>query len=173
MPEMTVCPVCEHHQAAGDQCEVCGKRFSEAAEAVPVSAIEGLEPTVLGGMAVAEMESLAGLEPTVHPPAVVEGEGALEVVPDLEPTSSDPLAWEDRTPLLLAPLCRYCRTPANPGEVMCGRCGMQLPLVRPVAEDLPDDSLRCCPGCGTRSGREICPECGGRMPVSSGSPLAK
>jgi hypothetical protein len=187
MPEMTVCPVCEHAQVTGDECEVCGRRLSGSAAPAVVSPLEGLERTALEEAGAVEAAPLADMEPTAQSAEAVEGErmpdlertgleavaaeAEGEAVPGLEPTSSDPLAWEERTPMVLAPHCRYCRTPAVPGEVICGRCGMQLPLFRPAMAQSPEGVSWRCPSCGASVPADVCPGCGGRMPGSSGSPL--
>jgi hypothetical protein len=173
---MIVCPVCEHAQAAGVECDVCGKLLDAAAAAAALDVrLDGLEPTAFAPAAAAA-GAVEGLEPTRAAP-VDAGPGA--VAPDLEPTraapvdaDAPPLEGLERTEAgipddgpTLVPLvvtCRYCRTPSAEGERICGRCGMRLPVVEvPAAAPAPPEVLRC--GCGTpvRGGR--CPACGGRV----------
>jgi hypothetical protein len=114
-----------------------------------------LEPTLQASAGEVALERVPELEPTLA--ARVEAAG--ELVPDLEPTSA-PASLD--APSLLPPLptCRYCRTPAAPGERICGRCGMRLSVAIPAtAVTGPKDRL--C-SCGTPVTRAICPACGAR-----------
>lgn len=148
---MIVCPVCEHAQSAGSECEVCGKAFSRAvARELPVERVPGLEATRLedpstGASASAPVMRLPDLEGTQLtsgpdlPPA--------PPVPELEPTTLQAVAANvpvqrlpdvelhreetpasDRTapPVPGAPVvCRYCRNVQAVGN-LCDRCGMRL-----------------------------------------------
>lgn len=178
---MITCPLCEHVQPAGDACDVCGRALEPpggAAAAIPP--VEGLEPTAAPAAGPVDAPPLAGLEPTVldaraaarpSPEAFPELEptraaAAIDLpadpVPDLEPTgaaSADP-----PTPYAAFATCRYCRTPAAPGERRCARCGMRLPLERGGREferDGPAEPRRCT--CGAPVSGAICPACGGRI----------
>jgi hypothetical protein len=178
---MIVCPVCEHPQALGTECEVCGKRLSPAAAAVPpVPAVEGLEPTRLdpGGQALPPADRLAELEPTRHRPVNLSAaEPALDVeptrappadvdappLPDLERTGTG-IPGDAPTALPLNVLCRYCRTPATPGERLCARCGMRLPIMAEsttAREDARPAGGIC--GYGARVTGPRCPSCGARQ----------
>ncbi len=173
---MTTCPVCEHPQAEGAECEVCGRALLalDAAE-VPVTPLEGLEPT-LAAPEPAPLDDavMVELEPTLQASA---GEVALEAVPELEPTAASPVeaagellpdleptaaatSGDPRTELPLFPVCRYCRTPAGPGERICDRCGMQLSAGFPAPARAEAGPRRC--SCGTPVTRSICPACGAR-----------
>jgi hypothetical protein len=177
---MIVCPVCEHPQAQGTECEVCGKRLApgpaEPAAALP--RVPDLEPTAHapGG---APSERLADLEPTGHAGAQAV---ALDAVPDLEATRAAPVdvatapipdVEPTRTsipgdaptavPAVIA--CRYCRTPAAPGERICGRCGMRLPAFGSAAAQRAgggEPAARLC-SCGAPVRGALCPSCGARM----------
>ena len=173
---MIACPLCEHQQADGAECEVCGRSLlSLGAVDAPVTPLEGLEPTLAApepfagaGEAMVELEPtlqasagevvlerVAELEPTAAAPVEATG----EPVPDLEPTSAA-VSLDPRTELPLFPVCRYCRTPAGPGERICARCGMQLPSgPSPVAAAVAGPRL--C-SCGTPITRSTCPACGAR-----------
>jgi hypothetical protein len=178
---MIVCPVCEHPQDSGAECELCGKRFAPGS--LPVAAVPPLE----------------GLETTHHAPVELPWGSDSEPIPELEPTSSAPVdAPEERTPdveptaaapvdvdsalipdierqsaeipgdaptaLPLAPLCRYCRTPSIPGERTCSRCGMRLEVVDPeLVSSSSAAGVRQCPNCGTIATRSPCPACGNRI----------
>jgi len=174
---MITCPLCEHQQEGGDECQACGRRLSgPGAVAVRIPRLEGLEPTVLlEHPADVSPDLVPGLEPTRHaavevavlPPAEIEPtraapvEVAVEVAPGLERTAAEPIPGGARTELPVAPVCRYCRTPALPGEVLCGRCGMKLPVL--AAPDAPPSMLPPeirCPACGTLSPGSICTGCG-------------
>jgi rRNA maturation protein Nop10 len=175
---MIVCPLCEHAQAIGEECEVCGKKLSATSEAPFVARFEGLELTRLEEAVVADVETVPGLEPTRHAPVTAVPEPipyleptrledvtvAVEPIPELERTQAEPLPWEERAPAVLAPLCRYCRTPASPGDVLCGRCGMRLPVSQPTAAAPPPEGPAArCPSCGSLSLADICPGCGGKV----------
>jgi hypothetical protein len=178
---MIVCPVCENAQAAGGDCEVCGRPLARAGSpggpmaAPPVATVEGLEPTAHERVHV-RVESLDDLEPTLRPPVDEVPGDALDLeagraapvdvdapaLPDLE-RSDDGIPGDDPTPLPALATCRYCRTPAMPGERICARCGMRLPLVDgPRATPAGDPERRC--GCGAlvASGDRPCPSCGAR-----------
>jgi len=180
---MVVCPLCEHQQPAGSECEVCGHHLAEGRGTdAPVALLEGLEPTLQAAADGGEGERLADLEPTLQAPvadamggapdAALELEPTLaarveevagEAIPDLERTSA---GIPDDLPSLLPDLviCRYCRTEAAPGERRCGRCGMRLP--DPVGSG-PAKVLagsRHC-SCGTPVTRPRCPACGARNQV--------
>lgn len=173
---MIACPVCEHQQADGAECEVCGRSLvSLGAVDAPVTPLEGLEPTLAAPEPFAGVgEAMPELEPTLQaspgevalervaelePTAAAPVEAAGEPVPDLEPTSA-PASLDPRTELPAIPVCRYCRTPAGPGQRSCARCGMQLP-VGPVPGAPARAGPRLC-GCGTPITRSTCPACGAR-----------
>jgi hypothetical protein len=179
---MIVCPVCEHQQAQGADCEVCGKRLvagvSEADLAIP--AVEGLEPTLHAPID-AIPDAVVALEPTMHAPAAA---GPDDVTPDMEATATAPvdvvqlapvpdvertsagIPGDVPTALPAIATCRYCRTPAMPGERLCTRCGMRLPVVPApgrAAADAKAAAQRFC-SCGTllRPDVSLCPNCGAR-----------
>jgi hypothetical protein len=179
---MIVCPVCEHQQAEGAECDVCGKRLTRGVSAaeLAIPAVEGLEPT-RHGAADAPAEVVPELEPTLHRSATAAP--AADLTPGLEATAAAPVDVEveptpdlERTaeeipgdlPTILPAFatCRYCRTPAMPGERVCARCGMRLPVISetPVGEPAAEEALRTCT-CGTavRPGTPLCPSCGARI----------
>ena len=178
---MITCPVCEHQQAAGADCEVCGRVLvlQEGAAGPPVAPLEGLEPTGMNGLAASEwIGSLPELEATLQAPAgdvvpdpIPELEptraGSVEVVgdqvPDLEPTAAA-ASGDPRTELPLFPVCRSCRTPAGPGERLCGRCGIRLPLPPSTVPAAAGAAPRYC-SCGAPISRASCPSCGARNHV--------
>jgi len=160
----------------GDECEVCGRSLAEPPRLdAPVLAMEGLEPTGLGDLvAVGAVAPMAELEATRQPDA---GPVRLEPVPELEPTRAEPVdapgelvpdleptaaapSGDAPTELPLFPVCRYCRTPAGPGERICGRCGMALPAGPARAAEASSAPPLC--SCGTPITRSICPACGAR-----------
>jgi hypothetical protein len=173
------CPVCEQPQAEGAECLVCGRPLGAVGAAgaePPVEPLEGLETTAAeAGAVTGEGGPLPGLEPTrlaagdamaVDPMPELEATLAAPVeapgdpVPDLEPTAAAPSS-DGRTELPLFPVCRYCRTPAGPGEKLCGRCGMQLGGLVPPGAAPPGTGLRLC-SCGTPIAGPTCPACGAR-----------
>lgn len=170
---MIVCPVCEHPQPQGAECDVCGKKLLHGAAAIPsVPPVEGLEPTRLAPADV-DAEALPGLEPTLHDPADAVHEPApdlddgragpvdvsVEPVPDVERTAAE-IPGDAATAVPAFATCRYCRTPALPGERICARCGMRLPVFEPSAAEAPAPSRRCT--CGAVVTGPLCPSCGAR-----------
>ncbi len=176
---MITCPLCEHQQAAGSECEVCGRRL-EAGRGTdaPVPPLEGLEPTGLDGPAAVAEERLADLEPTrldggrdgaaaervadLEATLAAPVEVAAEAMPDLEPTLAAGLD-DGPTPAPATVTCRYCRTEAAPGERRCGRCGMRLPVLdAPGASPTGAGAAPALCSCGTPVTRALCPTCGAR-----------
>ena len=170
---MIVCPVCEHAQAQGAECEVCGKRLVEGPGGIPaVAPLDGLEPTGLPGVEV-PAERVAELEPTALPGAgAVEADPvlleptriapvdvAVDPAPDLERVG-DGIPEDARTEVPLFVTCRYCRTEAMPGERVCGRCGMRLPDFGGPIPDAEPTAQPC--GCGAIVRGSLCPVCGAR-----------
>jgi hypothetical protein len=182
---MIVCPVCEHQQAAGTECENCGKQFSKAnAAAVPVARLPELELTPLVGdrlnVTAAPMPDLevtrlnagpdlpaqrvADLELTAAPEI---GEVPVQALPELDLGRSE----DDgiRTPVQEgAVTCRYCRNVQAEGLV-CEKCGMRLPrnataAATPAAAGAVskgDDEWTRCKDCGSRAKRHHrCGNCG-------------
>jgi hypothetical protein len=102
-------------------------------------------------------EVVPGVEPTRAAPVEV-----VEVtIPDLERTQAE-LPGDGPTPLPVAIICRYCRTPAFPGERRCSRCGMRLPVFdgggAPASQQ---EAQRFC-SCGVPVTGALCPSCGAR-----------
>ncbi len=185
---MIVCPVCEHQQSFGVECEVCGKDLGALGDLGPPpvasAPVEGLEVTVPDRIGEVAVERFNELEVTQLPaaPEVKDrltdleasradvGEVAVERVADLA---------EDRAPddgvRTAAPgdqlTCRYCRTVqlASQGFV-CGRCGMALPRARPTAivvETLAAEWVRCR-SCGAPAKiGERCGDCGREVSAPS------
>ncbi len=153
---MIVCPVCEHVQAQGAECDVCGKKLLHGAAAIPfVPPVDGLEPTARAAVDVAE-ERVPDLDAGRAAPVDVAGDR----VPDLE-VGGPAIPDDAPTALPAIAVCRYCRTPALPGERVCGRCGMRLPVFEePSAEQAPPER-RC--GCGVLVSGPLCPSCGARL----------
>lgn len=176
---MVVCPLCEHAQAGGTECEVCGRRLSggpAAGGAIPL--LDGLEPTLAPAAADAPVAVFPDLEVTSHAPA---GPARAELVPDLVPTPAAPVGVVDvelvpgvdrgldglptdgPTPYPALVVCRYCRTEAAAGERICGRCGMRLPAAALAAPPPVEEQDRMCT-CGVPVRGPRCPACGARTP---------
>jgi hypothetical protein len=176
---VTVCPVCEHAQEHGAECEVCGKSLRALGGVdLPVALLDGLEPTALGGPVEVSATPIAELEPTaaapvaappsspfqdLQPTAMERVEATGEPVPDMEQTAL-PASADARTELPLFPICRYCRTEAGPGEMRCNRCGMRLTGLAPP-RPATIEAVRYC-SCGTPVTRSTCPACGARNSTS-------
>jgi hypothetical protein len=171
---MIVCPVCEHAQAQGAECEVCGKKFLQGAPEIPfVPPVEGLDPTRYADVDVGEA-TLPGLEATGHAavdvptgpePDLDRGRAAPVVVaPDRLPgleRGEEGIPGDAPTAVPAIVTCRYCRTPALPGDRVCGRCGMRLPVFAREPEGDPAPPRVC--SCGTVVAGALCPSCGARM----------
>jgi hypothetical protein len=176
MSPMVVCPVCEHQQAAGDECQRCGRKLTgPGVVPLPVEPLPGLEATRLGDGGGVAVAPIPDLELTHHRPAAAEAAPALEleptraapvrvsaeVVPDLEPARAETIPGDGptRRPAIL--VCRYCRTENPPGETSCLRCGMRLPPWEAPAPVADAAAPARCPACGTLNAGEICTGCGG------------
>jgi hypothetical protein len=172
---MIVCPVCEHPQAQGEHCESCGKRLVAGPTAADLALprVEGLEPTA-HAPAAGGTERLAELQPTGHeesgtpvPDAMPDFEATaaapvdvdVEPTADVEPTSAG-IPGDLPTTLAGTLACRYCRTPATPGELLCTRCGMRLPLPIQASPEAPPAPRIC--SCGATVRGRACPSCGAR-----------
>jgi hypothetical protein len=175
---MIVCPVCEHAQANAGECEVCGKRLAPGdAPTPPVPVLEGLEPTLLAPADAAPGGMIPDLEPTLAEAAPlvadmvpdVEATSAAPVdadggepIPELERTAAAGLPDDGPSPAPAMVVCRYCRTPAMPGERICGRCGMRLPVLSSAAPRPPGEAAPVLCSCGTPVRAAMCPLCGAR-----------
>lgn len=187
---MIICPMCEHQQAQGIECEVCGKKLAVAAPIVAaVSTLPELEGTQLaGGRAPVAVAAIPDLELTRQAPvhagavqpvaeldtgrAVAAGNVVVAPIQDMDTgrAVSDGL----RTALPTGPIvCRYCRTPQASG-LICERCGMRLPKLRQTApapaagsELVAAGEWTKCTKCHThtRAGR-ACVSCGTHVPAA-------
>lgn len=177
---MIVCPVCEHAQPQGGECEVCGKRLGDAGAAprTAVAPLEGLEGTSHAPAAAAPAPLLLELEPTraapagpvlssppgatgleLEPTRTAPVDVATSAVPDLERTLEAPVGGRTAPPAVT--VCRYCRTPAAPDERVCSRCGMRLPRFGAAAPAAAPEAHALC-SCGTPIQGALCPSCGAR-----------
>ena len=187
---MIVCPVCEHQQDFGVECDVCGKNLGGLDDLGPPPVqeqrLDGLEVTMHQPSGEVPVERVGELEVTAHAPVQV----AVEVTPDLElnrQADAGPVAVQrmaemqvdrvpddgQRTVLPSGPItCRYCRNVQETGAV-CDRCGMRLPKVRmasagPTQEALVAAGERTkCPKCNSpaHAGR-ACVTCGSIVPAA-------
>ena len=187
---MIVCPVCEHPQAQGFECDVCGKQlvpprqialavaplpeleqtqYADRAASVPVTALPDVELT--------RFDSSAPVPPAPPMPDLdlVRAEAIdveVQPLPDLEGHRLVDLSPAERTP---APggavVCRYCRNVQAEG-LMCDRCGMRLPRLPSTVEASAEQAsveerpivLHACGG-RTRAGG-TCSSCGAFVPLS-------
>lgn len=187
LPVMIICPVCEHQQAQGAECEVCGKKLTAVAPvAVQVAAMPDLEQTQLaGGKAPVPAASIPDLELTRQAPAqniAVQpvqdldtgrssaGNVAVAPIPDVDTGRAASDGMKTAAPTG-AVVCRYCRNVQATGSV-CERCGMRLPRARletpaaAAAAKAPEAGERArCPRCHTpgHAGRS-CVTCGTLIP---------
>jgi len=171
---MIVCPVCEHAQPEGAECDVCGKKLLHGAAAIPlVPPVDGLEPTRHAGVD-AGAERLPDLEPTRHGPADPPADPApdldrgraapvdiaVDAAPDIERTDAA-IPGDARTAVPAIVTCRYCRTPATQSERVCSRCGMRLPVFERAGGDVATPPRRC--SCGAIVTGPLCAICGARV----------
>lgn len=185
---MIVCPVCEHQQAQGDECDVCGRRLSAAsAVAVATTPLAELEQTALvrPGINIAA-ERMAELEAT----RLSSGPDLpAQQVPELERTRSEvgavpvqPMGEIDfgrevddgaRTAAPGATVtCRYCGNVQSTGN-LCERCGMRLPRAAVIAPTTAgtlraEDVWTRCRKCGSpaKAGAR-CGNCGEDVAIPS------
>ncbi|MEW5739044.1 MAG: hypothetical protein AB1938_08960 [Myxococcota bacterium] len=139
------CPVCDHEQAFGLECDVCGKDLGGLGALGPppvaVAPVEGLEVTIPGRVGEVVVERLGELEST----RAADVDVAVQQLPDVEQNQAAPVGevpverielTVDRAPddgvrvaLPSGPItCRYCRNVQAAGSI-CERCGMKLPVV--------------------------------------------
>jgi len=184
---MIICPLCDHVQPEGTECDVCGKRFPPPVVAAPpIATLPELEVTPhAGGRAPVNVAVLPDLDLTrlrSGPDLPVQRVPDLQLTRarDLGPVPVAPMPELDtgRAPddgvRTAAPLgavvCRYCRNTQATG-MLCDNCGMRLPRPRPAAAAAPanpsgdDGGWRACASCHTpvRPGK-ACSECGTRAP---------
>ncbi len=185
---MIVCPVCEHQQAAGFECENCGKQFAKPrTAAVPVAPMLELEQTrlVRPGLNVAS-EPMAELErtrmqsgPDLPAQRVVDLEatsvpkvGAVPVqaVPELDLGREQDDGQRTAAPVG-AVICRYCRNVQEAG-LLCDKCGMRLsrvaaaPASASPAAAAGEGEWTRCKDCGSRARRSTrCSNCGNEVPA--------
>jgi hypothetical protein len=184
---MITCPLCEHQQPSGFECEVCGKELGGLSALGPPPAreerLEGLEPNAAAPQGEVPVDRLEGLEPSRFeavvpaPGEAVEGleldreapigEVPLEVFDDLTPDR----APDDGQRTVLATdavTCRYCRQVQAPAA-SCARCGMSLPRLQPSEEGVilgtVEEVAARCRACGApgRAGQR-CGDCGTLVP---------
>ncbi|MFN0061776.1 MAG: hypothetical protein ACKVPX_04575 [Myxococcaceae bacterium] len=155
---MTPCPVCEHPQAQGTVCDVCGKSWAPAAPvSVHTDLVEGLDTGRFVSGRLPEADAMPDLERTVAPAV---GEVSVAPVQDLDMGRSAPVGTP--TPLEAARACRYCKK-EQPDGLFCDQCGMRLPTFPKAAVQASPSAMekvrcrRCservllgarCPSCG-------------------------
>jgi|APLak6261675434_1056106.scaffolds.fasta_scaffold02852_4 hypothetical protein len=183
-----ICPVCEHQQDFGVECDVCGKALGglDGLGPPPVmeQRIEGLEVTriELGEVPVEKLGELevtrfsaVNVAPDVtpgveHTSMAAVGDVPVERVADL---SVDRVPDDgQRTALPVGPVtCRYCRH-VQAGGSLCDRCGMKLPVIIVVPDAITGtliggsvDLKTRCRSCGAPAkGGERCGDCGREVP---------
>ncbi len=174
---MVVCPVCEHQQALGEECQLCGKKLTgPGVVPMPIEPVPGLEVTSLGGAGSAPAAAIPELEPTrygavavavapapdLEPTRAAPVQVPVEAVPGLEHTRGEPIPGDAPTARPASLTCRYCRAENPPSEATCGRCGMRLPVWEGTAGAPPPEAAQAarCAACGTLNAGEICSGCG-------------
>lgn len=184
-----ICPVCEHQQDFGVECDVCGKSLGGldglGPPPVQTQQLEGLEQTMQAPIGEVPVEKIGELEVTRFNPVNVApdrtpdleatgqasvGEVPIEKVADL---SLDRVPDDgQRTAIPDGPItCRYCRNVQASG-VMCDRCGMRLPIVSTplvggviIGGGANVDTKVRCRSCGAPAkAGEKCGDCGRDVP---------
>jgi hypothetical protein len=165
---MIVCPVCEHQQAQGMECDVCGKDLSMLGAPAGLPGLDGLDGLDgLGPPPSAPSEQVPGLEATVgarvgdvpverdsdlEVSSFTVGEVPVEKMPDLEivsgmvgdvPVEPMPDLAVDRVP------DDGVRTQVNTGAATCRYCG------------------------NVQQAGLICDKCGMRLPRASAAQVAE
>jgi hypothetical protein len=185
---MVICPLCEHQQPFGFECDQCGKDLSglaglEGLGPPPpnVVAVEGLDATVGPRVGDVPIERVAELEVTsfgavqvaldVTPEmdtgrAAAVGEVAIERVADLSLDRAPDDGVRTAAPTGVQ-RCRYCGNTEARGSV-CDKCGFRLPRVAAlevgviVAGEAVKTRCRMC-GAPATAG-EKCGDCGRDVP---------
>lgn len=186
-----ICPVCEHQQAFGVECEMCGKDLGDLGGLGPPPvaqvALEGLEVTVPERVGELAIEPLGALEATAIVgaglPVVAEqltelergrsaevGAVAVERLAELSIDRAPDDGVRTAAPTG-AVACRYCRS-VQPAGLICNTCGMKLPkvVVAPPSAEAPKPTyvrgdVRCR-ACGAPAvPGERCSECGALAPL--------
>ncbi len=176
---MIVCPVCEHQQPSGFECQNCGKDLSGPLGAlgpppIATAPMPELEQTVLPQAGDVGAGGLSDLEATARQAVDV---GAVQVVQDLDLARAPAVEvpperindmMQDRVAddgvRTAAPsgavMCRYCRNVQETGNV-CNNCGMRLPRAAVVAAPVVVGAALRCRACGSPGiVGERCKECG-------------
>lgn len=190
---MTVCPLCNHQQAQGAECDNCGRVLTVTkVPDLPTARLPDLELTQLPG---GNAPVAAAVMPELERTQLGTGPDLPQAsVPDLEMTRATPVHVSvqriaefeghlaDREPKTAAPpsdtagtTCRYCRNVQLTGA-MCDRCGMRLPRYAPtraqaaaaagVELEVPEVRHSC--GARTRPGGP-CSSCGVHVPTPDGA----
>ena len=180
---MITCPLCEHQQEFGFECEQCGKDLGTLADlGLPPTRdepLEGLEThEAVGDVA---PETLPEIERTTYAPAEVSPDvtpeieltahgsvGEVPVEPLIDLTVDRVVDDEPRTPQVKGSVsCRYCHH-VQPEQLLCERCGMSLPRLAgtaaarvPVSVIRPHDEMTRCRACGAPAKvGQRCGDCG-------------
>ncbi|QSQ26809.1 hypothetical protein JY651_18655 [Pyxidicoccus parkwayensis] len=189
---MIICPVCDHVQPEGTECDVCGRGFpTQAVVAAPVAPLPELELTPhAGGRVAVQVAVLPELDSTRMkagpdlPAQVVQdleltrapatGAVAVALLPELDTGRAEDDGVRTAAPTG-AVVCRYCRNTQAEG-LFCDNCGMRLSRARPAATAVAtakgpaadDDGWLACSTCHTpvRPGK-ACSECGTRARVEA------
>lgn len=163
---MIRCPLCETVQPPSPECTVCGKRFSSAPAGgeAPAGTLVDMSPTRLEALPPMSVAPMEGLERTALEGAPV---GLSTPIPTAPPAA--PVVATGPIP------CRYCQHVQATG-LLCDRCGMRLPRIKPSTASASDAFARPSEGWGRCSrcrlpGRlsAACSECGGAMTGGEGA----
>jgi hypothetical protein len=189
---MIICPMCDHVQPEGTECDVCGRRFpAPTVDVAPVAPLPELELTPhAGGRVAVEVAALPDLDLTRQkagpdlpaqsvPDLELTRAGATGAVPVALMQELDTGRAQDDGVRTAAPVgavvCRYCRNVQAQG-MLCDNCGMRLPRARTAATAVAgakrpsgdDDGRQPCTSCHTPTWPgKACSECGTRSRVEA------
>lgn len=188
---MVICPLCEHQQAFGFECDQCGKDLTALAglgglgpPPAQIVPIDGLDQTVAERVGPVPTERVGDLEVTQFADVAVAVEavsdldtgrasqvGEVPVEPMIDLTLDRAVDDGVRTALPTGALrCRYCGHSQASGAA-CERCGQRLPAASTEAAPAQRratgqvEKVRCrsCGAPAVAGGR--CGDCGREVPA--------
>ncbi|MCK5690328.1 zinc ribbon domain-containing protein [Myxococcota bacterium] len=144
------CPHCaaELRKAEGP-CHICGLKPDDAVDVRPPP--PGLMHTHSKGVKI-QTERLPGLVTT---------EEALGYSPKTDKIKDEVKSSSASLP----PACSRCKTPLQPGDVFCSKCGFKIPKYKKVEDEVNDSGMITCGECGVENDpeRTSCLSCSSRL----------
>jgi rRNA maturation protein Nop10 len=164
---MLKCPLCEHQQEAGEECENCGKRFQPSGLTADASAADAVSDDDL-----LLMPTAAGANPMLVCPHCQQPTAevfcpncGIRVRPHGFKMPAQPAELSATAPR--AYTCPHCQQPTT--ETFCATCGVRVKprSPEPEPEAAAEPERRACPSCGQWTVAATCPRCGVRMTTSA------